>query len=155
AQARRRLVVSELGVSQIRFGWTKLYRRRSCPPKEACAVQVPSPRLRLKDDEGSGPMNIQTITLIAALTGVAAHAGEKAGAPPVRHVTVCVQNAVDGATMQARGLASNVFAAIGVNIDWRQGFSRCPQQSIMISCNPARWLMHSPMTARIFVCSMT
>ena len=78
-------------------------------------------------------MNIQTITLISALAGVAAHAQENAGASPVRQVTVCVQNAAYGAATQARGLASDMFAAIGVNIDWRQGFSRCPQQSIMIS----------------------
>src|SRR5437016_3247852 len=98
-------------------------------------VQVLPSRLRLMRDEGT--MNIKTITVMAALTGVAAQAAEKAGAPAERHVTVCMQGDAGAslalASIHTRLLASNMFAAIGVTIDWRRGFGGCSSPSLKIS----------------------
>jgi hypothetical protein len=79
-------------------------------------------------------MKLKAITLLTALTGVAGQAAEKAGVPAERHVTVCMQSGPGaGVAIHARPLASNMFAAIGVTIEWHHGFQGCPSQAIMIS----------------------
>lgn len=76
-------------------------------------------------------MKIQAITLMAALTGVAAAANEGTAE---RNVTVCMEgNAHSDVAIRAQWLASRMFAGIGVTIDWRHGLRGCPSQGIMIS----------------------
>src|SRR5437870_5550957 len=78
-------------------------------------------------------MRIKAIILMAALTGVAGQAAADAGAAAERNVTVCVDEPALGVGAQARSLASEMFAAIGVAIDWRRGLRGCPSQGIMIN----------------------
>jgi hypothetical protein len=75
-----------------------------------------------------------TITLIGALTVVVAQAADSAKEQGKRKVTVCMEN--DGNStlnVQARWIASKMFAGIGVTIDRRISFIRCPAQAIKIS----------------------
>jgi hypothetical protein len=50
-----------------------------------------------------------------------------------RHVNVCVEGRVDFGVKPAQAMASEMFAEIGVTVDWRQGLIECPPQGILIS----------------------
>ena len=77
-------------------------------------------------------MRITTIILMAAMSGIAALAGNHAPIPAERHVTVCMDNY--GITIApARLLATKMFVDIGVKIDWRLGVDGCPSKAIRIS----------------------
>jgi hypothetical protein len=73
------------------------------------------------------------MAMTAALTGIAAHAEENVQTDETR-VTVCTEGNADprvGAPSQA--IASQMYAAIGVTIDWRQRLGGCPSQGVRIS----------------------
>jgi hypothetical protein len=72
---------------------------------------------------------VVTMAVIATLTG---QAGETAPAAR-RTVTVCREGNADFGVKSAQAMASEMFAAIGVRVDWREGLSGCPPQSIQIS----------------------
>ena len=87
-------------------------------------------------------MRIAMMTLIAALTGVAAQAREDAGATVEHQLTVCMEgNATLVVTVQAQSLATRIFAVIGVTVDWRTRFRGCPSDGILISLSD-----HTPPT---------
>jgi hypothetical protein len=88
-----------------------------------------------------GTMKITATTLMMALTGIAAHAGEGTAAQPGRSATVCMESGPFPGVAQARLLASEMFAAIGIRVRWRQGLGGCPSGGILISLadgTPAR-----------------
>lgn len=79
-------------------------------------------------------MRIAVMTTMATLLAVTAYAGEGADSYARSKVTVCIQGPVfPQIDMRAKWLASHMFAAIGVTLDWRWGFSRCPSGAIMVS----------------------
>ena len=87
-------------------------------------------------------MKILAMTLMAAMVGVAAEAGEP-GPPAERTVTVCMEHDPIGAVMRAKETASKMFSGIGVKLDWRSG---CPASSIRISFSedtPAKRMPHA------------
>ena len=72
-------------------------------------------------------MKIAAMTMMAALTGLAAPAAEP-------KVTVCIENDEAGfAKPRAQLIASEMFARIGVKMDWRLGLRGCPPLAILIS----------------------
>jgi hypothetical protein len=68
---------------------------------------------------------------IAAAAAVATASAQSPRRPADRRVTVCLENAANAAFMPARPLASGIFAAIGVTVDWR-GMRACPAGAIVI-----------------------
>jgi hypothetical protein len=79
-------------------------------------------------------MKIAATTMVATLLTVTAQAGEGTDSHAGRKVTVCMQGAITREVeAPATWVASRMFAAIGVTLDWRRGFSGCPSQAIMIS----------------------
>jgi len=76
-------------------------------------------------------MKITAVTMLAVLSGAAAEAG-KPGQPAERTVIVCMESDAIGAAVAvpAKEIASKMFAAIGVTLDWRHN---CPAQGILIS----------------------
>jgi hypothetical protein len=85
-------------------------------------------------------MNIKAITLVAALSRVAVLAAENLLVPTANTVAVCLEGSADVVSEKARLLASQMFAGIGLSIDWRKGLRECPQQGIMVTLgygNPA------------------
>lgn len=78
-------------------------------------------------------MKITAITIMA-LTGMAPHA---AGARAERSVTVCLESGPFAGVLQARSVASEIFAAIGVTIIWRQGLPGGPSNTIIVSLDGA------------------
>ena len=72
--------------------------------------------------------------MVAAMAAVGAWAGD-AGPTPERTVTVCVDRGINGPLAhRAKGVASKMFAEIGVRIDWR--FSQgCPVGGGVIAIN--------------------
>jgi hypothetical protein len=72
-------------------------------------------------------MKFAAMTLMAALTGVAAPTAE-------RNVTVCMEGGeARPAESSARALASTMFARVGVTIKWRMGLGGCPRQGIQVT----------------------
>ena len=72
-------------------------------------------------------MKLTAMTLMAALTGVAARAAK-------RNVTVCMEAAGQPLRKsKARALTSKMFACIGNTIDWRLGLRGCRPPAILIS----------------------
>jgi hypothetical protein len=79
-------------------------------------------------------MKIAATTMMATLLAVTAQAGEGTDSHAERKVTVCMQGTINPEVeVTAKWVASRMFAAIGVTIDWRLGFSGCPSRAIMIS----------------------
>ena len=79
-------------------------------------------------------MRISAMTMVATLLAITAYAGEGADSYAKSKVSVCIQGAVfPEIGVRARWLASRMFSAIGVTLDWRGGFSRCPSGAIMVS----------------------
>jgi hypothetical protein len=78
-------------------------------------------------------MRIAVMATMLALAGIAAQAEEnvKADEPSV---TVCTEGNTDPrVAAQSQAIASEMYAGIGVRIDWRQGLGGCPPQAIQIS----------------------
>jgi hypothetical protein len=78
-------------------------------------------------------MNIAGITILATTIGVATQAAgmnkSKDG-----NVTICVENTVGFSVLPlAEQVASQMFSAAGVGIDWRQGLAGCPVEAIRIT----------------------
>ncbi len=80
-------------------------------------------------------MRITAITTMAALAGVTAQARETVPTAE-RSVIVCREGNADFGVKSAQAMASEMFAAIGVTIDWREGSGDCPPQGIVISLIP-------------------
>ena len=68
------------------------------------------------------------ITAVAALAAIAA-----AAASAQRTVTICRQGKTDFAMKPAQQMASEMFAAIGVTLNWHEGTAGCPSEAIRIS----------------------
>jgi hypothetical protein len=79
-------------------------------------------------------MNINVITLTAALFATGAQADSAANVAAERSITVCTEfsTGVEWAT-RSRWIASEMFANIGVTVDWRHDFKLCPSDAIRIS----------------------
>jgi hypothetical protein len=79
-------------------------------------------------------MKITAMTMMVLTAGAVAR-GESAARPAEWNVTVCVERgaALLVTTGRAEMIASKIFAAIGVTIDWRRGLPGCPAQGIQIS----------------------
>ena len=81
-------------------------------------------------------MKSTTITTLVLMTGVLAQ-GETSIAAAPRKATVCMEETdtrvAPGVALTSRALASKMFAAIGVAIDWRRGLRHCPADGILIS----------------------
>ena len=85
-------------------------------------------------------MNIRAMvaTMAIALAGTASTAGTASarniGISTGQVIPVCVEATANSTTtiFQARGIASKMFAAAGVSIDWRGG-NNCPADGIRIS----------------------
>jgi hypothetical protein len=79
-------------------------------------------------------MKTTAITTVLLMAGVLAHAQSKNAE---RTVTVCMERIDTHASFEvaarARELASEMFAGIGVAIEWRLGLRGCPAQAILIS----------------------
>jgi hypothetical protein len=79
-------------------------------------------------------MKTTAITSVVLMAGVLAHAQSKNAE---RKVIVCMEfidtQASFGVAARARELASEMFAGIGVAIEWRLGLRGCPAQAILIS----------------------
>ena len=79
-------------------------------------------------------MKLKAMTMLAAFTAMAAHAGGKSQTSADRSVTVCVEGeGLSTVEWRAKGLASVMFANIGVQLNWRNGLRECPERGIMIS----------------------
>ena len=78
-------------------------------------------------------MRIAVLTTIGALASVVVQAGEPVRAAE-RVVTVCMTGG-PGTVIRtpAKVIASKMFAAIGVTVNWREGFRDCPPQGIFLS----------------------
>jgi hypothetical protein len=77
-------------------------------------------------------MDTRTIAVVAAMMAVAGAAQAREKNPvPTEAVTVCMGTPVAG-TGPAQLVASEIFARIGVRIDWR-GMNHCPAEAIQIS----------------------
>jgi len=77
-------------------------------------------------------MKIVIVTMMALMTGAAAQAGETRHSAE-RTVTVCVEGVAPKTLLPiAKGIASKMFAGIGVTIYWRQGLGDCLAQGIVV-----------------------
>ncbi len=78
-------------------------------------------------------MRTAATALLMASVAIAATAEDRTKQPLLR-VTVCTESVADFETAaQSHARASQIFAAIGVRIDWRQGLEGCSGQSILIT----------------------
>ena len=78
-------------------------------------------------------MKLTSTMMTMALAAGRALYGEVAPALE-RSVTVCMDSVSGlGSALQARAIASKMFGAIGVAINWHVGLAACPSQSIQIS----------------------
>jgi len=81
-------------------------------------------------------MKTRAITSVVLMAGVLAHA-QSIGANAEPTVTVCMERIDTHASFavpaRARELASQMFAGIGLVIEWRNGLPGCPAQGIRIS----------------------
>ena len=70
--------------------------------------------------------------MMIAVSGVAP--AESIDLAAERTVTVCMEGAVvSPASVQAQKIASGMFVAIGVTLEWRRGLKDCPPKGIRIS----------------------
>jgi hypothetical protein len=78
-------------------------------------------------------MNIAAITILATTIGVGTQAaGMNKGKD--KNVTICVENTVGFSVLPlAEQVASQMFSAAGVGIDWRQGLAGCQVEAIRIT----------------------
>ena len=80
-------------------------------------------------------MRIAAVARMAVIATLTGQAGETA--PADQHtVTVCREGNADYGVKSAQAMAAEMFAAIGVTIDWREGLAGCPAQGILISLIP-------------------
>jgi hypothetical protein len=78
-------------------------------------------------------MNIAAITILATTIGAASQATAMDKAKDWR-VMVCVENSVGFSVLPlAEQVASHIFSAAGVGIDWRQGLAGCPVEGIRVT----------------------
>ena len=77
-------------------------------------------------------MRIAALATVAIIGTVAART-EKTRTSAECSVTVCRQGKADFGVKSAQKLASEMFAAIGVTVDWHEGLTGCPPQSIQLS----------------------
>jgi hypothetical protein len=78
-------------------------------------------------------MNIAAITILATTIGVATQAAGMDKSKD-KKVTVCVENTVGFSVLPlAEHVASQMFSAAGVGMDWRQGLAGCPVEAIRIT----------------------
>jgi hypothetical protein len=78
-------------------------------------------------------MRIAATAALAILAGVALQAKSPVSPEGSAQVTVCMQSLADfRMTMQAQGIATKMFAGVGVKIAWHD-MSGCPAQGILIS----------------------
>ena len=78
-------------------------------------------------------MNIAAITILATTIGVATQAAGMDKSKD-KNMTVCVENTVAFSVLPlAEQIASQIFSAAGVGIDWRQGLARCSVEAIRIT----------------------
>lgn len=80
-------------------------------------------------------MKVIALATMAALAGVVAQAGETVPTAELS-ATVCREGNADFGVKSAQAMASEMFAAIGVTIDWREGSGDCPPQGILITLVP-------------------
>jgi hypothetical protein len=75
-----------------------------------------------------------TITATTMMMVVLAALNSRASVLPDKSVTVCMERgSAVGEGFQARAIASKIFAAIEVTINWHVGLDGCPARSIRIS----------------------
>jgi hypothetical protein len=78
-------------------------------------------------------MKIVGVTMLALMVGAGLQAGETQH-DAERTVTVCLDGIAPQRVLAiAQGLASKMFAAIGLTIEWRHGLRDCPAQAIVVS----------------------
>jgi hypothetical protein len=81
-------------------------------------------------------MNIAAITILATTIGVATQATGMDKAKDWS-VTVCVENTVGFSVLPlAEQLASQMFSAAGVAINWHQGLAGCSVEGIRVTLSP-------------------
>jgi hypothetical protein len=81
-------------------------------------------------------MNIAAITILATTIGVSTQA---TGIDKAKgwSVTVCVENSVGFSVLPlAEQVASQMFSAVGVPINWHQGLAGCPVEGIRVTLSP-------------------
>jgi hypothetical protein len=76
-------------------------------------------------------MRITAIATLAVMAAGVAQAEETAR-PTERKVTVCMEGGSAFGVKPAQALASEMFAGIGVTVDWRKVPADCPPQGILI-----------------------
>jgi hypothetical protein len=76
-------------------------------------------------------MRIAAIATLAVMAAGVAQADETAQ-PTERKVTVCMEGGSAFGVKLAQAIASEMFAGIGVTVDWRKGPADCPPQGILI-----------------------
>jgi hypothetical protein len=87
-------------------------------------------------------MSIAAITTLAAMVGVAAQVGA-AGRTEDKSVSVCVENTVGFTVLPlAEQVASQMFSAASVAINWHQGLAGCPVEGIRVTLS--RLSDHAP-----------
>ena len=80
-------------------------------------------------------MRITAIATMATLAAVVAQARETV--PELKSgIIVCREGNADFGVKSAQVIASEMFAAIGVTIEWREGLAGCPPEGILISLIP-------------------
>jgi hypothetical protein len=78
-------------------------------------------------------MNIAAITILATTIGVGTQAAGMDKSKD-KNVTICVENTVGFSVLPlAEQVASQMFSAAGVGIDWRQSLAGCPVEAIRIT----------------------
>ena len=78
-------------------------------------------------------MKIGAMASMTVVTAMAAHAEDTDLA--TKHSVIVCMEATAGLMVvpQSRAIASKMFAAIGLSIDWRRGLSSCPPEGIQIN----------------------
>ena len=91
-------------------------------------------------------MRVAGITIMSLVAGGALY-GRSNIPDPQHRVTVCMDQTdtrvAPGVLLFSRGLASRMFAGIGVQIDWRSNLNQCPDGGIRIRLN-----FHTPESLR-------
>jgi hypothetical protein len=78
-------------------------------------------------------MRIAAMATMVVFAGMLAHA-RKPVQPEKLRLSVCTEVVADFRfAAQSQGIASKMFAALGVRINWRQGLGGCPPQGILIT----------------------
>jgi hypothetical protein len=79
-------------------------------------------------------MRSAALATMGLLVAAMAHADESTHVTAEHHVTVCIEGGAGfGVKAHAQAMASQMFAAIGVTIEWEQGQRTCPPQGVLIS----------------------